>query len=286
VELIAMRDMHAEADIFVNYIICRFSCPEKLMTDRGSQFTSAMFKRSCKRLGIKKIWTTGCHPSSNGRVERDNQFLAPALNAWADPEHEMIATNCNHCCNWDFSVFLDVRRQPTLPTDVLCEDKETCGVDERACSLKIPRILRVTRDRAQKVQEMYDFKMKEYHDRAHKSIGCSVGQKVVLFTPHVKPGLSKKLKTRNKIGYVSVEQNSIVNYTIAPGVKGERTQRVHVQRLMPPKEKSGQEPETTSSGSGDSGLESRPVQADFDEPKVLSKRFSPSVDWEFLLQNG
>jgi transposase InsO family protein len=63
-ELIAMLDMLAEtvANMFFNKIICRFSCPEKLITDRGSQVTSKLMRRLCERLGIRNLYTTAYHP--------------------------------------------------------------------------------------------------------------------------------------------------------------------------------------------------------------------------------
>ena len=38
--------------------------PEKILTDRGSQFTSKLFQRMAKRLVMKKVFTTAYHPQT------------------------------------------------------------------------------------------------------------------------------------------------------------------------------------------------------------------------------
>lgn len=51
-------------------IFCRFGLPRQIVSDNGSQFTSAEFRDFCHKSGIKTIFTTPYHNRSNGMVER------------------------------------------------------------------------------------------------------------------------------------------------------------------------------------------------------------------------
>jgi hypothetical protein len=79
------------ADALVTGWICRFGVPAAVTSDRGTQFTSAVWEALCTRLGIKHITTTAFHPCSNGIVERAHRQLKDAMRArqaandW--PEH-------------------------------------------------------------------------------------------------------------------------------------------------------------------------------------------------------
>jgi hypothetical protein len=55
--------------------------PGTVTTDRGTQFTSALWSSTCTSLGIKHVLTTAYHPQSNGMVERVHRQLKDALRA-------------------------------------------------------------------------------------------------------------------------------------------------------------------------------------------------------------
>lgn len=67
-----------------NNWITRFGVPEKIITDRGSQFTSYEFKQFLQSLGIKLNQTTAYHPQANGMIERSHRTLKAALKAKED----------------------------------------------------------------------------------------------------------------------------------------------------------------------------------------------------------
>ena len=85
-ELAAVSDITAEtvADVFVQKVILRHGCPVQVLSDRGAQFTSRLFKRMAKLLGVKSLMTTAYHPQTNGQVERFNRLIATALTAFVN----------------------------------------------------------------------------------------------------------------------------------------------------------------------------------------------------------
>lgn len=58
--------------------------PSLLTTDRGTQFTSALWRSLSSMLGTNHIKTTSYHPCSNGMVERYHRNLKSALGAYGD----------------------------------------------------------------------------------------------------------------------------------------------------------------------------------------------------------
>jgi hypothetical protein len=68
------------AALFTGWIQ-RFGVPSTITSDRGPQFTSALWAALCKLLNISHIPTTAYHPQSNGLVERFHRRLKDALRA-------------------------------------------------------------------------------------------------------------------------------------------------------------------------------------------------------------
>ena len=46
----------------VQEFIHTYGCPEELLSDRGSNFTSKLVRELCKKLGVKKIYTCSFRP--------------------------------------------------------------------------------------------------------------------------------------------------------------------------------------------------------------------------------
>ena len=47
----------------------------RLLSDRGTSFTSSIIEELCKILGVQQLWTTPYHPQTNGLVERSHQMI-------------------------------------------------------------------------------------------------------------------------------------------------------------------------------------------------------------------
>jgi hypothetical protein len=61
--------------------------PNRLHSDRGSQFTSNVLKELCKIFLVEKTFTTAYHPQGNGAVERIHQFFKNAVSAFVRSDH-------------------------------------------------------------------------------------------------------------------------------------------------------------------------------------------------------
>ena len=83
VEVVPLTSTTATActDALVASWISRFGVPAAITTDRGVQFTSAVWQVLCKRLGIIHITTTAYHPQANGLVERFHRQLKDSMRA-------------------------------------------------------------------------------------------------------------------------------------------------------------------------------------------------------------
>ena len=59
--------------------IVHYGLPEKILTDQGHNFESELLKALCEIAQGKKIWTSGCHPQTNGQYKHFNATLINML---------------------------------------------------------------------------------------------------------------------------------------------------------------------------------------------------------------
>ena len=80
---VPMKDINTETVInaLSHGWISAFGIPETITTDRGSQFTSAVWTQLLETWGIRHSMTTSYHPEANGMVERLHRRLKESLMA-------------------------------------------------------------------------------------------------------------------------------------------------------------------------------------------------------------
>jgi hypothetical protein len=85
IEAVPVPNMEAStcADAFIAGWVSRFGVPATVTSDRGRQFTSAIWEVLCRRLGIHHVTTTAYHPQSNGMIERAHRQIKDALRSRA-----------------------------------------------------------------------------------------------------------------------------------------------------------------------------------------------------------
>ncbi|KAI2661138.1 Transposon Tf2-6 polyprotein [Labeo rohita] len=69
-----------------NHVFRVYGLPEDIVSDRGTQFTSQVWKAFCRQLDINVSLTSGYHPQSNGQVERLNQEIGRYLRTYCSQE--------------------------------------------------------------------------------------------------------------------------------------------------------------------------------------------------------
>lgn len=81
VEAVALPNITAQttAESFYKNIIQWHGLPKAILSDRGTNFTSKLFKYFCNKLNIKHKLTTSYNPASNGETERMNRTLTTML---------------------------------------------------------------------------------------------------------------------------------------------------------------------------------------------------------------
>uniref|UniRef100_A0A3B5AAW4 Integrase catalytic domain-containing protein n=1 Tax=Stegastes partitus TaxID=144197 RepID=A0A3B5AAW4_9TELE len=67
------------ADLLVAHVFRPHGLPVDIVSDRGPQFTSRVWRAFCSALGATVSLTSGFHPQSNGQTERLNQEMEAAL---------------------------------------------------------------------------------------------------------------------------------------------------------------------------------------------------------------
>ena len=262
-ELSAVPDITATtvADAVVEHVVLRHGCPNQILSDRGSQFTSKLFRRIASRLGIKKVFTSPYHPQTNGQVERHNRYIAAALTAYVN----------DHQDDWDEYLqavafayrtslvdaigntpfYLVHGRDARLPTDVLLGNQEDLEEDVHRYGLTLTRRIKDAYDTARVCQEKSDSVRKKAYDAAHHPVDFEEGSLVLLHSSARKPGISPKLSKQYDGPYRVVQRMSDVTYKLSHVDSGKSTIS-HVQRILPlfTKVADGEEDELAESDNG------------------------------------
>ncbi|KAK3534978.1 hypothetical protein QTP70_001931 [Hemibagrus guttatus] len=76
------------AEAMFQHIFWNFGLPEDIVSDRGSQFTSRVWRSLCERLGINVNLSSGYHPQSNGQAEHLNQEIGRFLRSYCSREQQ------------------------------------------------------------------------------------------------------------------------------------------------------------------------------------------------------
>jgi len=206
VEAFAIPDQRAETitHLFVEHIVCRHGLPEELLSDRGSNFLSALIQGVCNELGIKKVNTSGYHPQTDGLVEKFNSTLI-----------EMISKCCevsNH--DWDQYLphllfayrssvqestrespfFLLYGRDPRLPTETVLSQPISpyiVDIDDYQCELmtRMSQAWTIAKEKITNAQQA----QKIQYDKTAQSTKLSVGDRVMVYMPSEVQGKTRKL---------------------------------------------------------------------------------------------
>jgi len=71
------------AELYMERIVCLHGVPKKIVSDRGTQFTSQFWPKVHSSLGTKLNFSSAYHPQTDGQTKRINQILEDMLRAYA-----------------------------------------------------------------------------------------------------------------------------------------------------------------------------------------------------------
>jgi hypothetical protein len=71
------------AELYMSRIVCLHGVLKKIVSDRGTQFTSRFWKRLHESMDTKLNFSLAYHPQTDGQTERTNQVLEDMLRACA-----------------------------------------------------------------------------------------------------------------------------------------------------------------------------------------------------------
>ena len=75
-------------------LFCRWGLRRELLSNQGTEFDNKVLHELCAQFGIKKLRTSGCRPSANGRVERVHRTMNRILAKVIGDDHT----------SWDLSL--------------------------------------------------------------------------------------------------------------------------------------------------------------------------------------
>ena len=222
-----MPDMKAErvADILVNEWILKYGTPRIIHSDRGTQFTSNIFKDLCKLLGVHQTLNSAYHPRGNGLIEKQNSTIERMLamtvkenqsdwaiklpyvmSAYRATPHRSTGLSPNQ---------MMFGREVEMPIDlVIGRPKDTAPItygdfnEAQICHFVEAYAI------AHKNLERAAINQKRYYDVKVKDNKLTAGTRVWCYFPHSKVRRSPKLGRQWQGPFTIMERIGDVNYKI------------------------------------------------------------------------
>jgi transposase InsO family protein len=70
-------------ELYISRIVCLHGVPKKIVSGRGTQFTSKFWERLHESMDMKLNFSLAYHPQADGQMEQVNQVLEDMLRACA-----------------------------------------------------------------------------------------------------------------------------------------------------------------------------------------------------------
>lgn len=241
-EVFAIPNQEAStiADVLVENVFSRFGVPMELHSDQGRNFESKLFQRLCDLMGIHKTRTTALHPQSDGMVERFNKTIEDHLSKVVEGHQQdwdqylplflMAYRSAVHDTTGMTPAMVLFGRELRLPCDILfgCPDREPSNVEDYTDELR-EKLLDI-HELVRKKMDIASDRMKTRYDLKANSTGFHQGDKVWLWNPQRKKGISPKLTPAWEGPYVVVKRINDVVYRIQRSPKS-KMKVVHLDRL-------------------------------------------------------
>ena len=120
------------ARMFARRVVPIFGLPMKVISDRGPQFTAALWKTFLRSMGCDRVLATSHHPQTDGLSERNVQTFIHLLRAYAMevkdqwenylPHFEMAINSAVNNVTGKAPYQILFGRMPRLPIDVMIQE--------------------------------------------------------------------------------------------------------------------------------------------------------------------
>ena len=244
VEAIPLPDQTAltTCKALMNKIIFKHGPPKILISDRGANFTSNLFKEICNALKIKHRTTTAYHPQTNGLTERFNKTVVEMLRKYISEGfqnwEEMLGpvvfayNNSVHSSTLETPYFLNHGRDPAMSIDrFFIPPEQNIITPQDYKTLTMKRIFDAFQLVKQNlVQARID--QKEQYDKRACIQNYNIGDKVLLDVKVNKEGVSKKFNPRFT-GPFRIQRLHSNNTVLIKEYESNQTQLVNINRIKP-----------------------------------------------------
>lgn len=199
----------------------QLSRPHRVITDRGSNFTSNEFKSFLKENCIQHVLVATATPRANGQVERVNRTLTPMLAKLVDKERKIYWDNIledvefsfNNTCSKTTKVtpsmlLYGVNQKREVKDNIIEFLNQNVELDFDSLNLEQVRKIASENIESQKYNE-------EYYNKSRKeSTKYEKGDIVVVKNVDTTPGVNKKLIPKYRGPYMVIESLSNDRYLI------------------------------------------------------------------------
>jgi len=240
---IPSQDTTIVANALIDNFICRFGTPLQLHTDKGSNFESELFRKTCDLLGIDKTRTTSYRPQSNGAVERYNRTLTTMLTIYCEKQQNkwdqclqqvmMAYRSSVHKSTSKTPNSMVFGREVTMPLQAVISipvdsDQPVSDADQYICNLK--KKLQENHEIARKSLKQSSNYQKRHYDLKAKKRSFKAGQPVWIYEPSRKVGVCTKLTSQWKGPFVVEKKIDDVTYRVKKSIR-QPSRVYHIDKL-------------------------------------------------------
>lgn len=223
-------------------LFSRTGIPEEILTDRGTNFTSALTKEFYTMMGIRSIRTSAYHPQTDAMVEKFNGTLKTGIRKYLEEyggewnkalPYILFAYRETPHSSTGFSPFeLTLGRTPKGPLDVVHQQwtgtASTAGTDVVSYLTSVYRKMEKAARQATTNEEKAKTSMAQYYDKGARLVHFQIGDLVLL----LKPSVGSKLQARWKGPYTIVRRLYPTTYQVKKDRLASKTYTYHVNLLQ------------------------------------------------------
>lgn len=244
VELFPMRNATAPAiaEILRKEVLTRWGVPDYILSDRGTQFVSALFNELCGKWSVTHKLTTAYHPQTN-MTERVNRTLKSMISAFVEDSHKTwdhylpeLRFALNTAVQESIGMSpaeLHLGRKLHSPVDKLLHGRDLLPFDSSYDVVhQLSQLQRKAKENCKKAQTR---QLRNYNKSRRDVLFQEKDRVWVRNFPQssAQRSFSAKLAPKWKGPYRIIQQLGPLNYRVALESSGEDVRNVHVCNLKP-----------------------------------------------------